>query len=122
MNVGERIRKRRIELGMSQTDLAIKMGYKTKSSICEVEKGGDNLTQNRIAKFAEALKVTPSYLMGWDGSVDYDLILDPDEKAIVLEYRKANNSQKETLKRIFDLLNKEHAGYIQFGGGENNEQ
>lgn len=122
MNVGERIRNRRIELGMSQTDLAIKMGYKTKSSICEVEKGGDNLTQNRIAKFAEALNVSPSYLMGWDGTTNHEMRLDSDEKIIVETFRKSDHQQKEMIKRIFDLLNEKHAGYIQFGGGDENAQ
>ena len=118
MNVGERIRNRRIELGMSQTDLAIKMGYKTKSSICEVEKGGDNLTQNRIAKFAEALNVSPSYLMGWDGTTDYEVRLDSDEKNLVEIFRKSDKQQKEMIKRIFDLLEEKHAGYIKLGGGD----
>ena len=99
MTVGERIKQRRIDLGITQTDLAKKMGYKTKSTICEVEKSGNNLTQSRISKFAEALGVTPAYLMGWeDGKID--LTLTDGEKEIVIEYRKADDATKEMVKRI----------------------
>lgn len=104
MTVGERIKERRIELGMSQTDLAIKMGYKTKSSICEVEKGGDNLTQCRIYKFAEALNTTPSKLMGLDGG-HVDFSLSGSERDMIIEYRNATAEQREMIDRLFDLIN-----------------
>lgn len=97
MTVGERIKQRRIDLGITQTDLAKKMGYKTKSTICEVEKSGNNLTQSRISKFAEALGVTPAYLMGWE---DDTKNLTDGEKEIVIEYRKADDATKEMVKRI----------------------
>ena len=35
-----RIRQRREELGMSQEELAARMGYRSKSSITKIEKGG----------------------------------------------------------------------------------
>ena len=66
MNTGERIKQRRIELGMSQEDLAKKLGYSHKSSINKIELGYQNLTQSKIAMIAEALETTPSYIMGWD--------------------------------------------------------
>lgn len=65
MTIGERIKSRRNELGYTQMELALKMGYKNKSAICNVEKNGNNITSDRIAKFAEVLDCTPAYLMGW---------------------------------------------------------
>ena len=65
MTTGERIRKRREELGLTQTDLALRMGYKSRAAICNVEKDKEDLTTTRIRKFAEALETTPAYLMGW---------------------------------------------------------
>ena len=66
MTTGERIRKRREELGLTQTDLALRMGYKSRAAICNVEKDKEDLTTTRIRKFAEALDTTPAYLMGWE--------------------------------------------------------
>lgn len=64
--IGERIKNRRKELGLSQEELAKKMGLKSKSTICKVETGGDNLTSTIVKKYAKALDTTPSYLMGWN--------------------------------------------------------
>lgn len=62
----DRIRSRRIELGMTVEELAHKMGYKDKSSISKIENGKADIPQSKIAVFAEALETTPAYLMGWE--------------------------------------------------------
>ena len=63
--LGIRIRNRRKELGLSQEGLAEKMGLKSKSTICKVERGDDNLTTTAVRKYADALDCVPGYLMGW---------------------------------------------------------
>lgn len=65
MTIGERIRQRRIELGLTQDELAKKMGYKSRAAISNVEKDKEDLTSTRIRKYADALEVPASYLMGW---------------------------------------------------------
>lgn len=70
MTVGERIRNRRIELGLSQEDLAIKMGYSGKSSVCKAETCKDNITTTKVMKYAEALSCSFEYLMGWEDEID----------------------------------------------------
>lgn len=42
MDIGERIRARREALGMSQSELARKVGYKSRSSINKLEKDDKN--------------------------------------------------------------------------------
>ena len=69
MTTGERIRRRREELGLTQTELAERMGYKSRAAICTVEKDKEDLTTTRIRRFAEALQTTPAYLMGWEDSI-----------------------------------------------------
>lgn len=65
LGIGKRIKKRRTELGLTQGELAERMGYKSKAAICKVENGEDNITSDRVSKFAEALGCSPAYLMGW---------------------------------------------------------
>ncbi len=65
-DIGIRIKRRRETLEMSQEDLAIKVGYKSRSSINKIELGERDLTQKKIMLFAKALGTTPSYLMGWE--------------------------------------------------------
>ena len=60
----ENIKQLREKHGMSQEELALKVGYKDRSSIAKVEAGLVDLTQSKIAAFAAALYVTPAQLMG----------------------------------------------------------
>lgn len=60
----ERIKARRIELGMTAEELATKMGYKDKSSISKIEKGKADIPQSKVLAFARALDTTTAYLMG----------------------------------------------------------
>lgn len=59
------IKNRRLELGMTQSELAKKMGYSEKSMISKIESGKVDLPQSKIVDFAKALNTTPSALMGW---------------------------------------------------------
>lgn len=63
MHIGEKIKKRRIDLGYSQEKLAKKLGYKSKTSIHKIEAGINDITQSKVIEFAKILKTTPAYLM-----------------------------------------------------------
>ena len=68
LEIYKRIRARREELGISQEELAKRMGYKSRSSINKIEKGENDIPQSKIAAFAKALRTTPESLMGWEQS------------------------------------------------------
>lgn len=79
-NLYTKIRVLRKQAKMSQEDLAKKTGYTDRSSIAKIESGLVDITQSKILAFAEALGVTPQYLMGADdneasnlSNVDSDL-------------------------------------------------
>ena len=65
-NIGQRIMERRQELGLTQEELAFRMGYKTKSAINKIELGVNDVSQSKVVKFAEALHTSIAYLMGWE--------------------------------------------------------
>lgn len=64
MNIGERIRNRREELGLTQEELAKKLGYKSRSFVNKVETSRE-LSNKKVRLYAGALDTTPAYLMGW---------------------------------------------------------
>ncbi len=68
MGIGNKIKQRRIELGMSQDELAKAMGYTSRSTINKIEKDINDITQSKIIKFAEVLHTTQADLMSWDNS------------------------------------------------------
>lgn len=78
MKIGARIRKRRESLGMSQEELAHKLGYKSRSTINKIEAGINDITQSKVYEFADALRTTPAYLMGW--LEDPERLLEYDEE------------------------------------------
>ena len=63
--IGSNIRSRRLELNMTQEELASKLGYKSKSTINKIELGINDIPQSKIVQFANALDTTASFLMGW---------------------------------------------------------
>ena len=67
------IKEKRLLLGMTQTDLAKKLGYSDKSMIAKIEKGQVDLPQSKILDFAKALDVSPGDLMGWEDENKADL-------------------------------------------------
>lgn len=64
--IGERIKKRREELNMTQAELARILGYKSRTSVYKMELGERGLPQKKIQQTAEALHTTPEYIMGWE--------------------------------------------------------
>ena len=68
MNVGERIKQRRLELNMSQDELAKKCGYKSRSSINKIEMARD-LPIKKVYVMAKALNVSVKYLIGFDEAI-----------------------------------------------------
>ena len=62
----ENIKELRNSLGLSQEELAKKVGYKDRTSIAKIEAGKVDLSQSKIYEFAKALNTTPSDLMGWE--------------------------------------------------------
>lgn len=67
-NIGEKIKRKRLEKKWTQEELATRMGYKTKSTITKIENGTNDVSQKKVVKFAEVLGVSVAYLMGWENT------------------------------------------------------
>ena len=66
MTIYDRIRYLREQQGLSQQELADKVGFKTASAVNKIELGLRDINQTKIILFANALNTTPSFLMGWE--------------------------------------------------------
>ena len=92
MIIGDRIRKRRVELGYSQKELGeiIKV---SKVSICGYETGNRTPNIEKFVDLVNALNVTPSYLLGLDVNViedksDYSIKMSREDIIIIKELKK----------------------------------
>lgn len=72
MEIGEKIRQRRCELGMSLRELAERMGYNNHSTIARIENGDINLPISRVAQFAKILGLSVEYLIGTDDAIQME--------------------------------------------------
>ena len=96
MTVGDRIRELRIREGLTQTDLAQKMGVIKQTLYKYENRIVTNIPSDKIEAAANVLGVSPGYLMGWEepDSETYSFVrhksindmldrLDPDEVQMV---------------------------------------
>ena len=90
-----RIRNRRLDLGMSQEELAELVGYTGRSAIARMESGQNKVDINKIPLYAKALHTTAAYILGIDESN-----MSKDEQRLLQAYRNADNEGKD----IFKLL------------------
>ena len=113
----ENIKNRRLELGLTQSQLAEKLGYADKSMIAKIEKGQVDLPQSKIVAFAEALYMEPSELMGFDGVEDRQpYYLDPEAAQLAQElytrpemrvlFDASRNATREDIQMAADLLDR----------------
>lgn len=71
MNTGDRIKQRRIELGLTVDELAEKIG-KSRATIYRYENGDiENMPTPILEPLAKALETTPADLMGWSEEKHY---------------------------------------------------
>lgn len=115
MTIGDRIRKRREELHLTQSELAKRMGYSDKSAVCKAETCGDNIQTRKIEKFANALGVSISYLMGWeepkaDTKNAAELLHKHPElfsDAFIMKYADMSEALKAQVRQYADFITKE---------------
>lgn len=61
--IGDRIKYRRKELGISQDELAKRVGYKYRSSIQRIEAGTMDFPHSKLSAFASALATSEEWLI-----------------------------------------------------------
>ena len=92
MTIGERIKKRRLELNMSVDQLAIEIG-KDRATIYRYEKNEiEKLPITTLKPLAKALNITQSYLMGWEEPTTINTITE-HEKKVISAYREKPEMQ-----------------------------
>lgn len=112
------IKNRRKELGMTQSELADKLGYADKSMIAKIESGKIDLSQSKILAFAEALNTHPSDLMGWDGdeaAISDGYYINPEVAEIAQQiydnpgkralFDATRDVSKEDIEKVLQIIN-----------------
>lgn len=104
-NTGERVKKRRESLNLTQEELAKRAGYKSRSSINNIETGRP-VSQKIVEKLATALNVSPSYLMCWTDDDGLDI---RDTNTIDLTQRKESSDFDKATFEISEEIKTKNA-------------
>lgn len=113
MDLADKVRIRRTELGLSQEELARRMGYSSRTSINKIENGRP-CSQKIIARLAKALDVSVSFLMGWDEEIEkdpvgmverhFEILMDEDISDIFEDFKKLGPKQRKIVKDLAKSL------------------
>lgn len=100
--IGNRLRQRRLQLGLTQQQLADKIGAK-KNTISNYECNISSPSEEIIIALMEVLDCDANYLYGEFISSDNELkpVLDKTEKKLVASYRGFNDEGKN---KIIDII------------------
>lgn len=100
-----------MELGMSQEELARKLGYASRSGINKIENGKNAFPQKKLPSFAEALHCSVNYLMGTETAMDkiveeakFDAYIakDKDIKSMLRKYVALPDEKKQAIKELVE--------------------
>lgn len=114
MELADKVRSRRMELGWSQEELASKMGYKSRTSINKIENGRP-VTQKIIFRLSEVLDVPIDYLMGWEkddpktqsvetAELHFEMIMDEDFVGMFQDFKLLDKKEKQIVKNLAHSL------------------
>lgn len=99
--IGENIKNARTAAGISQTDLAKKVGV-SKQTLYKYETGIiTNVPSDKIEEISSVLHVTPARLMGWDEPEA--IVLSIEEQSLVEHYRTADPGTQAAVNKLLDL-------------------
>jgi transcriptional regulator with XRE-family HTH domain len=105
--IGDKVRQRRQELGLTQEELAHKMGYRSKSTVNKIEKNVHDVSQSNLLKLASVLDCSPAYF------IDIEVKHDMHYSAHLIEYAKRLSElppdQLDNVMHYIDFL-KERGG------------
>lgn len=130
MEIKDKLKNRRLELGLSLNDVAQMVGV-NKSTVARWENGEiDDIKRSYIAKYASALCISPAVIMGFDmpeplsdvPQVEQNLInITKDEQAFLEMLRSLDPETREAyMNRLRHYIETQDLIKKELIGGENN--
>lgn len=122
--IGNKVRQRREELGLSQDELAKRCGYKSRSSINKIELNINDVSQSKILVLAKALETDPIWLLKeevetfdtpeqfekhWNaiGGGRHPLELSDLEHTLVVNFRASDPVTQNNVLKLLDIEKKD---------------
>lgn len=131
MTKGQRIRQKREELNISQTDLANKINV-SKQTLYKYENDiVTNIPSDKVEILAKELDTTPAFIMGWYepplvyetkeafekawndmGGGRHPIRLSDTEYTLIINYRAADPGIQDSVLKLLDVKKKEESNTL----------
>ena len=102
--IGDKVKQRRLELGMTQEELAHKIGCKSKSAINKIEKNKNDVNQSKLIRLADALNCPPTFFIE---SVPETIYPTPNIQAYAEKLSKLSPENLNNVLKYIDFLERE---------------
>jgi len=102
MGIGQRLKQRRLELGMSQKELARRLGV-TPAAISNYESGQNAVREDILINLFSVLDVDPNYLYQ-DSFRGGSFPVSVEEKQLVLKYRALSLGGRQAMHAVADAM------------------
>lgn len=104
--IGKKVKARREQLGLTQEELAKKLGYKSKSTINKIELDINDVSQSKLVRLAAALEIDPGYFIEIEPAHDHTELV---SKYAELFSGLSAESQKQAIQYM-TFLSKQEEG------------
>ena len=95
--IGKKLKERRLQLNMTQDELAQKMGYKSRSTINKIEMDRHDVSRAKLIKLSAILDVDPTYFI--------DDIQHDDRHGEIMKYAKLlSELDKDKLDNVMQYI------------------
>ncbi len=113
MGIAENIKRRRLELNLSQQELASAMGYRSRSTIAKIESGENDVPASKILMFAKVLDTSVEYIKtGIENEADHLTYEQKDTEephknvAVILAGGKSTRNMQNIPNQFINVLGK----------------
>lgn len=100
--IGDLVKARREELGLSQDELAKKCGYTSRSTINKIEKNINDVNQTKLKVLADALEVDVMYFIKDDTPT-----IPPRIEEYIKKFMELSPDKQDAIAKYIDFMARE---------------
>ena len=100
--IGELVKRRREELGLTQEELATRCGYKDRSTITRIEKNDNDVNQTKLKRLADALEVDVMYFIKEDTPT-----VPPRIEEYIKKFMELSPDKQDAIAKYIDFMARE---------------
>lgn len=104
LSFGQRFKYLRHRAGLTQKEVASRLGFSTHVSIFKIENGKQEIPITMVPDVCKALSCTPFELLGLKPEGDMLVQIDPETETLIERVNKLPAGQRHQLEATIDIL------------------